>query len=518
MARSPKTYQTLRLILGDQLNPQHSWFKVKDPSVLYVIAELHDEAGYVKHHIQKIAAFFLAMENFATSLKKAGHNVLHMTLDDTETFKDTTTLIDHLIKQYGVQNFEYQRPDEYRLTISLSSIQCEQTHCVDTEHFLLPFEEIPQHFKANKAHRMEAFYRKMRKRYGYLLNDRDEPIGGQWNFDQDNRKALSKEDLTAIPEPVTFKNSVQSILTRLSNHGIATMGNVDNAKIQLPVSRAQARKQLAYFCQSLLHHFGDFQDAMTCQSPHGVFLYHSGLSFALNTKMISPKEVIETVIKQLHSNLDNLSQIEGFVRQILGWREFVRGIYWANMPDYQNKNALQHHVTLPHYFWDGDTQMNCMKHALSHSLNHSYAHHIERLMVIGNFCLLTGIHPDEVDQWYLGVYADAIEWVQLPNTRGMSQFADGGLLASKPYISSGQYINKMSDYCQSCTYKVKEKVGPKACPFNSLYWHFLDTHKDRFQSNPRLKFAYTNWNKRSTQEKSALRKQAVFYKESLGQL
>jgi len=188
------------------------------------------------------------------------------------------------------------------------------------------------------------------------------------------------------------------------------------------------------------------------------------------------------------------------------------------MPDYQNKNVLQHSASMPHYFWDGDTQMNCMKHALSHSLNHSYAHHIERLMVIGNFCLLTGINPNEVDKWYLGVYADAIEWVQLPNTRGMSQFADGGLLASKPYISSGQYINKMSDYCQSCTYKVKEKVGPKACPFNSLYWHFLDTHKDRFQSNPRLKFAYTNWNKRSTQEKSALHKQAVFYKESLGQL
>ena len=504
-----KSYKTLRLIMGDQLNASHSWYKNKDETVLYVIAELHQEASYVKHHVQKIAAFFLAMQAFANALQSAGHEVLHLKLEETENYTDLPDLIIKLCSQFHIERFEHQRPDEYRLTSQIEGVDFQEHDvayaCVDSEHFVLPFEEIDKYFKRGKATRLEGFYRKMRQRHDIMMEG-DQPLGGQWNFDAQNRNKLKKSDLADIPDPLVFENDFADLLPRLKNLKITHFGEIGEVLLW-PVNRKQSLALLDYFCEHGLPKFGLFQDAMTGNSEHAWSLYHSRLSFAVNAKILSPMQVIKRAIAEFESRPDDISlaQIEGFVRQIIGWREFVRGMYWVNMPDYSDLNALEAKRDLPDYFWSGDTKMNCMKQSIGQSLEYAYAHHIQRLMVIGNFCLLTGIDPSQVDDWYLGVYIDAIEWVEMPNTRGMSQFADGGLIASKPYTASGSYINRMSDYCSDCHYSVKDKVGESACPFNSLYWHFMDRHRDRFANNPRIGMVYRNFEKMD----AALRKDTL---------
>ncbi|EWH11951.1 hypothetical protein DS2_02168 [Catenovulum agarivorans DS-2] len=493
--------KTVRLVLGDQLNANHSWYKQKDHSVLYVIAELKQETEYVVHHVQKVCAFFAAMENLASALNKAGHKVLYLTLDQTRHFTNLNQLITDLVNHYQSDKFEYQLPDEFRLRQQLQQIAKQLpcvTSCAQTEHFFLADDELGRYFTAGKSHRMEAFYRKMRKRFAILMEG-DEPVGGKWNFDANNRNKLKARDLADIPQPLMFANPVADILARLKRHEIKTLGQAQE-QLLWPVNRQQALELLEYFCQQCLPKFGYFQDAMTCQADTLIdkkqwSLYHSRLSFALNTKMLSPRLVIDKALAAYNHADISIAQIEGFIRQILGWREFVRGVYWANMPSYQNMNFLQANNQLPEWFWHGQTKMNCMRHAIEQSLEYAYAHHIQRLMVTGNFCLIAGIHPDQVDAWYLGIYIDAIEWVELPNTRGMSQFADGGIVGSKAYAASGNYINKMTDYCKSCHYQVKESIGENACPLNALYWHFMLTHQQNFSSNPRNKMVYANWHK-----------------------
>jgi deoxyribodipyrimidine photolyase-related protein len=296
---------------------------------------------------------------------------------------------------------------------------------------------------------------------------------------------------------------------------VKTIGTVKAEEFQWPIDRSQSLQVLHYFIQHLLPGFGTYEDAMIQKSWS---LFHSRLSFALNLKMLHPDEVIQAAINAMEERPEEISynQVEGFVRQILGWREFVRGVYWREMPAYAGKNFFQHQRPLPAWFWTGETSMNCLRHAIGQTLEHSYAHHIQRLMVIGNFSLLAGLHPDELDHWYLSVYIDAIEWVEMPNTRGMSQFADGGLIASKPYVSSAAYIDKMSDYCGSCAYAQKEKTGEKACPFNSLYWHFHHRHSDKLKSNPRIGMMYKVWEKMENQ--TAILRQAEDYLSRLDQL
>ncbi|MCV2402926.1 cryptochrome/photolyase family protein [Marinomonas sp. C2222] len=504
--------KTLRLILGDQLNASHSWFANTDENTLYVIAELHQEANYTKHHIQKICAFFSAMLSFSQALEKAGHKVIHLTLDDTTQYKDLPALLLALLDEHQVSCFEYQLPDEYRLREQLREFSTQlaiQTSVYESEHFFLEDHELCRFFTASKKHRLEAFYRKMRVRFNILM-DGPEPLGGQWNYDADNRQKLKPQDYSAVPEPLLFSNDVQDILLRLKRHNISTIGKAETNLIW-PTTRQQAFVLLDHFCQYGLVNFGRFQDAMsgrldTLTEQKQWSLYHSRLSFALNAKMISPQQVIDRAVYHFHhAETDiSLAQIEGFVRQILGWREFVRGIYWANMPDYAELNFLTAQNNLPKWFWSGDTKMRCLSHAVKQSLYYAYAHHIQRLMVTGNFCLIAGIHPDQVDEWYLGIYIDAIEWVEMPNTRGMSQFADGGIVGSKAYAASGNYINKMSDYCGDCHYKVKETATDNACPLNSLYWQFMDQHQEKFSNNPRTKMVYANWLKKEPEARESI--------------
>lgn len=507
-----KHYHTLRLILGDQLNAHHSWYREVDDGVLYLIAELRQETDYTRHHVQKICAFFAAMGQFAQALQSVGHEVLHLSLDETQDFVDLPALLQHTLDKYQCQHFAYQSPDEYRLCEQLSNFCASlaiPTQCVDSEHFLLPFEDIRREFKAGKHVRMESFYRRMRKRSHYLMQD-GEPLGGKWNYDADNRESFKAADLQDIPAPLVFSNDVSDILARLERHGVDHFGRPQD-HLLWPTTRRQSLQLLEYFCQQCLPLFGKYQDAMTQHSDHAWSLYHSRLSFAMNSKMISPAQVVETAIAEYHArpHAINLAQIEGFVRQIIGWREYVRGMYWINMPDYAERNALEASRPLPSWFWDGNTKMACCRAAIEQSLDTSYAHHIQRLMVTGNFALLAGLHPDEVDQWYLGIYIDAHEWVEMPNTRGMSLSADGGLIATKPYASSGNYINKMSDYCKGCHYNVKDRTGERACPFNALYWDFLDRHAERFGANPRMAFPYKSLARFSEPDRAAIRERAA---------
>ncbi|PQB04991.1 cryptochrome/photolyase family protein [Aureitalea marina] len=487
--------KTLRLILGDQLNSCHSWFQQVNPDVTYVMIESHQEQEYVTHHIQKIVGFVLAMRSFGQTLTNRGHQLIYMRLDDPQNRSSLTDTINSLIEAGGFERFEYLLPDEYRLDLQLINF-CQSlkiaTGFRDTEHFYTQRDEMALFFEGKSQYLMESFYRYMRKKHGVLMLNDTKPIAGQWNFDKDNRNKWKGQP--AIPELPDLRKPVAQLITMINEQGIKTIGAIDPEDFNWPTNRAEGLELLEYFCNYLLPHFGTYQDAMHTDQP---FLFHSRLSFALNLKILSPKEVVDRVIDHWADRKEDidLAQVEGFVRQIIGWREYIRGMYWLQMPDYERKNFFKNDNPLPQFYWSGETKMNCMKHAISQSLDLGYAHHIQRLMVTGNFALLSGVSPEKIDAWYLGIYTDAIQWVQLPNTRGMSQFADGGLLATKPYVSSGSYINKMSNYCQGCAYNVKTKVEKDSCPFNSMYWNFLYQHRDKLANNRRMSMMYRQLDK-----------------------
>ncbi len=507
----------LRFILGDQLNYNHSWFREKPDHTTYVMMEVTQETDYVQHHIQKIVGFFSAMRNFKAYLQKEGFNIIYLTLDDPANKQSIPENLRQIMVEQQITLFEYLLPDEYRLDKQLKdfaeSLQIE-THAHDTEHFLTQRTDLAMFFKSRKQYLMESFYREMRKKH-HILMDGEEPMGGRWNFDKENRNKLAKN--VQVPPLRSFKHDVSDLVDMLWAMDIKTIGEIDPLNYHWPVSRAEALAYLAHFLQYNLPLFGTYQDAMHTQHQ---FLFHSRISFALNTKMLHPKEVVEAAVQQWQENQHTISvaQIEGYVRQIIGWREYMRGVYWAEMPEYEQLNALNHQRKIPSFYWTGKTKMNCMGHAIRQSLQHAYAHHIQRLMVTGNFGLLANIHPDDMDAWYLGIYIDAIQWVEITNVRGMSQFADGGIVGTKPYVSSANYINKMSNYCQSCHYLPKKRYGHKACPFNSLYWNFYDQHRDKFENNPRIGMMYHLWDKMEPMEKNLILEQASRYLDAIEDL
>ena len=507
--------KTLRLILGDQLNSNHSWYAKKDDSVTYLMMEMRQETDYVTHHIQKIVGFFLAMRTFAASLRDCGHQVLYYTLNDPKNRQHLKSQIAFLIQKEGFDRFEYQYPDEYRLDQLIREIG-EQlpipSIAVDSEHFLTSREFLGDYFKGKKTYLMETFYREMRRKF-HILMDGKEPLSGQWNYDHDNRQALKDKKLLKNPL-LNFKN-VNEITEMIQKEGVKTIGTIDSEHFPWPTSRETSLDVLSYFCEQLLPHFGAYQDALTTWDP---YLFHSRLSFSLNTKMISPLEVVQTVEKFWFARQDQISiaQVEGFIRQIIGWREYMRGIYWVKMPEFAEMNFFGNDRKLPDWFWTGETKMNCLKQAIGQSLDLAYAHHIQRLMVTGNFALLAGIHPNEVDQWYLGIYIDAIEWVEITNTRGMSQFADGGIVGTKPYVSSANYIKKQGNYCEHCAYDSAKKTGHGSCPFNSLYWHFYGRNREKLEKNPRIGMMYRTWDKMGNQQE--ILDQAAYYLKNINSL
>ena len=507
----------LRLSLGDQLDELHSCFKKPDREVTYVMMEVRQETDYVKHHIQKVTAFFSAMRAFSTRLKALGHRVIYLRLNDRQNLNTFRANLQHLVKTQKFSRVEYLLPDEYRLDLQLKNLAKKlqvDVKAVDTEHFLTGRQELKDFFTGKKRYLMESFYRSMRKRYDILM-DQDKPFGGQWNYDQKNRQAYDGQ--VAIPKPLFFKNDVSDICRTIQKMKVQTFGEIEPANLIWPTTRDQALKLLNAFLKSGLAAFGTYQDAMTAGNWH---LFHCRLSFALNTKMLRPLEVIQAAIEawgKKNSRIE-IQQVEGFVRQILGWREYMRGIYWALMPQLESMNFFSHDRPLPDYYWTGETLMNCLHLAIGQSLQHAYAHHIQRLMITGNFALLAGVDPAEVDDWYLGVYIDAIQWVELPNTRAMSQFADGGQVATKPYVSSAKYIHSMSDYCETCKYDWKKRHGDMACPFNSLYWGFYIRHRRLLGKNARVAMMYRVWDRMNKDEQKQILKQADAYLKGLNHL
>lgn len=497
----------IRLILGDQLNENHTWFTETDREVCYVMLEMRQETDYVKHHIQKVVGFFAAMRTFARQLENNGHTVIYYTINDPKNTQNIQKNIEHLVELIEATSFAYQLPDEYRLDKQLMEIAKQlsiPTKVYDTEHFLTSRNELKTFYKGKKTMVMEFFYRYMRKKHQYLMVD-GQPEGGSWNYDKFNRNTWKGD---AAPTPYkTDATLAKQIYPQVKAAGIETIGTFDENNFLFAVSRKESLAQLDYFCEHLLQDFGTYQDAMHQDETN---LFHARISFSLNIKLIHPAEVIERAITVFRENSEriSLSQIEGFVRQILGWREYIRGLYWKEMPHYKQKNELNNFGKLPAFYWTGNTKMNCLKTSIKNSLDNAYAHHIQRLMITGNFALLLQTHPDEVDDWYLGIYADAVEWVQLPNTRGMSQYADGGILATKPYVSSGSYVNKMSNYCAGCSYNKKKRTGEDACPFNSLYWNFLDDKKEALRTNNRMGMMFNLLGKINPEELAEIKERA----------
>ena len=488
---------TLRLVLGDQLNMQHRWFTEVDDATVYVLMEVRQETDYVLHHAQKILAIFAAMRDLARQLREAGHRVHYLAIDDPSNLQAMPANIDALIEQYRATAFEYQAPDEWRLDQQL--YQHGRTSSIpwmmfDSEHFYTTRNQAADIFADRKQWLMEFFYRQMRVEHKVLMDNGKKPLGGQWNYDQDNRKPW--RGVPVEPEDARTMHDHSSLWQTIVEAGVKSFGSPKQDQLSWALNRDEALEQLDAFIVHTLPYFGDFQDAMSSKA---VRLFHSLLSFALNVKMLNPREVVARAEAAYRAGQAPLAAVEGFIRQILGWREYVRGVYWARMPEYVENNFFAHSRPLPSWFWDGNTKMNCVAHAITQSLEHAHAHHIQRLMVIGNFALLAGLDPAQVHRWYLGIYIDAFEWVELPNTLGMSQFADGGLLATKPYVSSAAYIDRMSDYCKGCHYDKKARVGERACPFNALYWDFFHRNAPRFANNPRIGMAYRQLEKMDAQ-------------------
>lgn len=479
----------LVLVLGDQLTPSLSSLRSADKATdLIVMAEVADETDYVGHHPKKIALIFAAMRKFATRLSEDGWQVAYTPLDDPENTGSIPGELLRRAEETGATEVIATKPGEWRLISALQDTPLD-VHLLDDDRFIASQAEFDRWADGRKQLRMEYFYREMRRKTG-LLMDGDKPAGGKWNYDQLNRKP-AKPDLFAPAPPRFAPDQIVADVLDLVEAGFP--GNFGKLRpFGFATDHDQAQNVLDHFIDNGLAGFGDYQDAMLTGNS---YLYHSVISAYLNIGLLDPIDVCSRVEAAWKEGKAPINAAEGFIRQIIGWREFVRGIYFREGPDYPQRNALKHKRKLPGFYWTAKTRMACMAQVIAQTRDEAYAHHIQRLMVTGNFALLAGIDPKDVHQWYLAVYFDAFEWVEAPNTIGMSQFADGGLVASKPYVSSANYINRMSNYCENCSYSAKAKTGDDACPFNLLYWHFLERHRDLFAANPRMAQMYRTWDR-----------------------
>lgn len=504
----------LRLVLGDQLSRSlHSLRKLDRQHDVVLIVEVHDETTYVPHHKQKIVLVLAAMRHFAQSLRDDGITVDYIRLDDQGNTGSFTGEVKRAIARRNPDRLVVTEAGEWRVLQMMQQWQEDfdlPVEILPDDRFLCSLDRFRDWAKGRKSLRMEYFYREMRKETGWLMED-GEPAGGAWNYDQENRKSIP-EGLT-IPdrgrfEPDEITRDVMKLVeARCGDH----FGDLDT--FGWAVTRDDALTALKRFVSDILPNFGAYQDAMKRGEP---FLFHSILSPYLNIGLLDPREVCEAAIEAWEENRAPLPAVEGFIRQILGWREFVRGIYWLHMPDYAEGNALHADRPLPEFYWTAETDMACLREAVTATRRHAYAHHIQRLMITGNFALLAGLDPKAVNEWYLIVYADAFEWVELPNTQGMALFADGGVFASKPYAASGAYIDRMSDYCADCAYSVSKKLGEGACPFNYLYWHFLIRNRDVLKGNPRLGMPYSTLDRMSDERRQQITEQAQRFLNQLG--
>ncbi|MDZ7822939.1 MAG: cryptochrome/photolyase family protein [Ahrensia sp.] len=493
---------TLRFILGDQLSHNLSALKDADKkNDIIFMCEVWDEATYVRHHKKKLAFVFSAMRHFAEELKTAGYAVVYRRLDEHKA-ENFTAALRGAVHDYSITKIICCEASEYRVLEAQKKWAGALGINVDIradDRFVATHEEFAIWAKGRKELRMEYFYRDMRRKTN-LLMEGDAPEGGQWNYDKENRVPPKDKmvfpDRPAWPIDDITQDVLKLVKSRFDNH----FGDLE--PFNYPVTRADALTYLDWFIETALLDFGTFQDAMV---EGEALMYHSHLSGLINIGLLDARECCSAAEAAYRARKAPLNAVEGFIRQIIGWREFIRGVYWLKMPDYAEQNVLNASLDLPDWFWTGQTKMNCMRQSILETKENAYAHHIQRLMVIGNFSMLAGLAPAQVQNWFLLVYHDAYEWVEMPNVVGMALYADGGVFASKPYASSGAYIDKMSNYCGKCSYSVAKKNGPKACPFNYLYWNFLMENRDVLAKNQRMGMMYGTLNRMEPAKLDAIR-------------
>lgn len=507
--------RNLILVLGDQLDRQSAAFDGFDPLQDKVwMAEVAQESTKVWVHQARMVTFLAAMRHFAADLSAEGIMVDYRRLDDPGNEGSFVAELEAAVLRWKPQKLvmveagEWQVREDFRQTALKLGVELDER---PDRHFLASHDDFAAHVKGRKVFRMEFFYREMRGRHGILLEN-GKPCGGEWNFDSENRKSFGRDGPPLKPAPRQFppdamtREVIQLVQERFQDHP----GCLE--EFDWPVTAVDARLALDDFIENRLPEFGDYQDAMWTDEP---WLYHSRLSAVMNLKLLNPRDVLNAAETAWRKGKVPLAAAEGFIRQILGWREYVRGIYWHFMPGYVRMNELECQQPLPAFYWTGETEMNCLRQAIGQTLRLGYAHHIQRLMVTGLFSLLLGVRPQEVHEWYLAVYVDAVEWVELPNTLGMSQHGDGGLMASKPYIASGKYIQRMSNYCSGCRYDPAKATGPGACPFTTLYWDFLMRHEPRLRRNQRMSMQIKNLSRLTTADKEAIQTEAEALRKSL---
>lgn len=501
--------RSLLVVLGDQLDLDAAAFDGFDADQDAVwMAEVAEESSHVWSSKQRTALFLSAMRHFALALDKAGRPVHYTRLDAPDNAASLAAQLQADILRLRPAQLVMTAPGDWRV---LQAIKATAAACGlplevrEDRHFYVSVREFAAHAKGRKSLRMEHFYRAQRRRHQVLM-DADEPLGGQWNFDSDNREAFGAEGPGAVPPRARFEpdNMTREVIALVNTKLASHPGRLDS--FAWPVTRAQALQSLQAFIEDRLPLFGRYQDAMWPGDP---WLYHAHLAAALNLKLLNPREVVAAAELAYQSGSAPLASVEGFIRQILGWREYVRGIYWTQMPQYAQRNLLNAQHDLPAWYWTGETEMACLRDALTQTLAHGYAHHIQRLMVTGLYALMLGVQPQQVHAWYLAMYVDAVEWVELPNTLGMSQYADGGVMGSKPYVATGKYIQRMGPYCKRCRYDPGQKLGDRACPFTTLYWDFLIRHEALLAKNPRMALQVKNLARLSEADQHAIQERAA---------
>jgi deoxyribodipyrimidine photolyase-related protein len=498
--------ETLRIVLGDQLSHSLSALSDLDPARdVVLMAEVMGECTHVPYHLKKLVLVLSAMRHFARALTMRGVQVRYVRLDDPDNTQTLRGEVGRAVAELAPRQIVVTEPGAHRVVTDMRT-WAEGLEIRPDTRFVCSIAAFRHWASGRNGLRMEFFYRDMRRRTGLLMTQDGEPEGNRWNFDRENRKRLPARlgipRIAEFPPDVVTKEVIDLIRQRFTDGFAETDG------FGFPVTAEDAEAALADFITHRLLGFGDWQDAMRAEAPT---LFHAVISPALNIGLLDPLQVCQAVEAAYRRGAVALNAAEGFIRQIIGWREYVRGIYWLKMPEYGAMNALQATRRLPEFYWNGATPMACISQVVRQTRRHAYAHHIQRLMITGNFALLAGLHPDAVDEWYMAVYADAYQWVEMPNTRGMALFGDGGIVGSKPYAASGAYINRMSDYCAGCAYDVKQATGPAACPFNFLYWDFIARHAERFASNVRMAMPLRNWQRMAPERRDAIRAQAAAF-------
>mgnify|MGYP000014656528 CR=1 FL=1 len=509
MAKPGEPLRQLIIVLGDQLDLDSVLPDDYDAGqdALWM-CECRGEATRAWSHKARLVYFLAAMRHFRDAARERGHRVHYR---ETQDAREHAALADWLaadLHRLAPQTVVLTRPGDYDLDAALRA-RVEQTDIPlrwrEDPHFYADPAEFADWARGRKQLRLEYWYRALRRREQILIDAEGEPEGGQWNYDADNRDSFGRDGPQELPQPRRFRPDTitQEVIALVEREYAEHPGQC--ADFDWPVTRREALAALRDFIAERLPLFGQYQDAIWLGEP---WLYHSRIAAALNLHLLRPREVVDKALAAYADGAAPLAAVEGFVRQVLGWREFVRGLYWQRMPDWREQNALGHEEPLPAFYWTGDTDMACLHDALAQTLEQGYAHHIQRLMVTGLFALLLRVEPRQVHEWYHAIYVDAVEWVELPNTLGMSQYADNGVLASKPYIASGAYIQRMSNACAQCPYDPKQRHGDEACPYTVLYWDFLSHHHQRFANHPRLRMQLKNLERLDDAERRRIREAA----------